>query len=147
MSISKINFLKVRKSLQNNPILSIQIPPNTSWDPKSFGSSNRITIIGETPNRYITIDPYDFDNMSNQFESSNDKEIIELDRIPCYVRSIQQVLSNRHKLEYFLMHNTPLLIDVLTSYDLIKGQSTATESKDSLFTYEHVEPSKDNAPT
>lgn len=35
------------------------------------------------------------------------------------------------------MHNTPLMIDILTSHDLIKEKFIA-RSKDSLFTYEHA---------
>lgn len=52
-----------------------------------------MAIIGETPSRYVTKDPSN--NMSNQFESFDGEEILELDKIPFYARSIQQVLSDK----------------------------------------------------
>ena len=53
-------------------------------------------IIGETPKRYATIDPSYFDIMSNHSKSSDgEDEIPKLDRIPCYVRSIEYVLFDR----------------------------------------------------
>lgn len=74
--------------------------------------------------------------------SKDGDKILELDRIPYYAQSIQQVLSYRIKLKYFLTHNVPLVIDILTSYDLIKAPSTATRFEYSLFTYEVAEPLK-----
>jgi len=39
--------------------------------------------IDETSKRYATIDPLDFDNMSNHLKPSDDEDkILELDRIP-----------------------------------------------------------------
>lgn len=147
MSKSKINFPEVRKNLQTNPSLFIQIPPsNTIWDTKSSHSSRRMDITGETPHMYANIDPTNFNNMSNLSKSSDGEEILKLYRIPCYARPIQQVLSDRKKLEYFLTNNTSLMIDLLTSYDLIKEQSTAIGSEDNLFTYEHIESLKEKAP-
>lgn len=83
MSKSKINFPKVRKSLQINYGLSIQTPPpNTIWDCESSNFGNRMAIIDEIHNRYANIDPTKFYSISNQFESSNVKEIPKLDRTP-----------------------------------------------------------------
>jgi len=57
-------------------------------------------IIDETPKRYAIIDTSNFDNISNYLKSSIDEdEIPKLDRIPCYTQSIQQVLSDKNKLE------------------------------------------------
>lgn len=51
-----------------------------------------MSIIGETPTSYDILDPSNFDNMSLHFESFDGDEILELDSIPAYIRSIQQVL-------------------------------------------------------
>ena len=48
-----------------------------------------MSIIGETPHRYVVIDPSHLDNIVPPFESSDDIDILELDRIPPYARSIQ----------------------------------------------------------
>ena len=98
-SKSKINFPKIRRSLQTIlDLLVIIPPPNTIWDHESFGYGNRMAIIGETPLRYVTMDPSNFDNVANQFDSSNGDKILELDKIPYYARSIKQVLSDKEKL-------------------------------------------------
>lgn len=89
VSKSKINFLEIRRSLQTNPDLSIIIPLNTIWDPKPSNSSRKMDIIGKNPSRYVTMDPSNFNNVSNQSKSYDGEEILELDRIPCYARSIQ----------------------------------------------------------
>jgi len=91
-----------------------------------------MAIRGENPPRYVTMDPSNFDNVSNHYESCDGDEIFELDRIPCYARSIQQLLFNKEKLEFFLTNNTPLMIEILTNYELIKEPSIAM-SKDSFF--------------
>lgn len=89
--------------------------------PSAPNSSIRMDIIGEAPKRHATIDPLDFDNISNHSKSSDGEgEISKLDRIPYYDKSIQHVLSNKYKLEYFITNNSPLVINILTSYDLIK---------------------------
>lgn len=91
-----INFLEFRQSLCTNPDMAIIIsPPNTMWDPKSFGFgfSNRMNIIGETPHMYTTIDPSNFDNISNQPGSiENEAKILEHDQISFNAKSIQQVI-------------------------------------------------------
>lgn len=145
LSKSEINFLEIRRSLQTNPNLSIYIPPNTIQDLEPFDSSRKIDIIGETPPRYVTMDPSNYDNVSNQSESFDGEEIPKLDKIPCYARSIQQVLSNKEKLDFSLTNNTPLVIEILTNYDLIKKQYIA-RFEDSLFSYEHKEPFQEMMP-
>lgn len=40
-------------------------PPNIIWDPEPYDYSQKMDIIGETPLRYVTMDPSNFDNMSN----------------------------------------------------------------------------------
>ena len=49
---------------------------------------------------------------ANDFDESND-EILKLNIIPTHVRSIQEVLSNKQRLEYFLTHNVETIIDIL----------------------------------
>jgi len=75
-------------------------------------------IIGETPNRFGTnFDQYKFEIVSlNGHSNEINGEILELDRIPINVRSIQGVLFDRQKLEYFLTHNAETIIDILTNY-------------------------------
>jgi len=93
--------------------------------------------------RYATIDPYKFENMTTHSNYSNrEDEIPKLDRIPCYARSFQEVLYDRQKYEYYLTNNALLVINILTSYELIKELFMVAELKDSLFLYEFVGTSK-----
>lgn len=90
LSKAKNDFSKVQRSLYIKPKLSVQIPPpNTMWDPKSTTSSKCVSIIGETPHKYAILKPSDLENIVPPFKSSNDINILELDRIPPYSRSIQ----------------------------------------------------------
>lgn len=90
VSKSRINFLEIKRSLLTNLDLSVQIThPNTIWNLEPSNYSRKMDIIGENPSRYVTMDPSNFDNMSNQYESFDEDEIPKLDRIPCYARFIQ----------------------------------------------------------
>jgi len=86
----KFNFSELRRSVQYNLDLSIQEPlPDVHSDTEFSHSSKKMDIIGETPKRYATIDHSKFETMptpSDSFESED--EILELDRIPCYAKSI-----------------------------------------------------------
>lgn len=109
ISKSKIQFLEIRKSLRTNPTLYVIIPPRDSNSAHEFGQ--RMEIIGENNQSYATIDHYNFNNISNQFESIEvEDEVRKLDRIPYYAQSNQQVLSNKNKLKYFLTHNASLML-------------------------------------
>lgn len=110
-------------------------------------SSRRMDIIDETYKMYAIIDPLNFDNMSNHSKSyDGEGEILELDRISCYAQYIQQVLSDKNKLKYFLTNNAPHVINILTSYDLIEEYSMVAEFEDSLFTYEFAKNLKGKVP-
>lgn len=89
VSKSKIDFPKIKRNIQIDPDLFITIPSNTIWDPESSNFCNRMAIVGETPPRYVTMDPFNFDMVFDKYESSDGDEILELDKIPCYSRSIQ----------------------------------------------------------
>lgn len=59
------------------------------WDPESTIYNKCMSIIGETLHKYAILDPNDLDNIAPPFESFNDIDILELDRIPPYAHSIQ----------------------------------------------------------
>ena len=56
------------------------------------------------------------------------------------------MLLDKNKLEYFVTNNSPHVINILTSYDLIEEHSMDVEFEDSLFSYEFVEPLKVKVP-
>jgi len=81
-------------------------------------------IIGENPHRFETnIEHYKFEtiNLNIHEDTSNDNaKIEELDRIPIHIRSIKELLFEKEKLEYFVTHNTKIVIDILKNYELLE---------------------------
>jgi len=149
----KVHFNNIWRSVRQNHDLPLQQPhPDAHNDTEYTSSSKKMDIIGETPNRFIpNVDQYEFEIVilnirDNDFDESND-EILELDIIPIHVRSIQEVLSDRQRLEYFLTHDAEIFIDIITTYELLEEKYIALESLDSVFSYENVGSTQQRAPT
>lgn len=135
MSKEKVHFNDIQRSVRHNPDLPRQEShPDAHSDTKSISSSKKMDIFGETPHRFAKFENVSLNNTTNSFDDAN--EILEVDRIPPHVRSIQELLSNKEKLEYYITHNAPIVIDILTNYELIKEQYVTLDSLDSLFSYE-----------
>lgn len=119
VSKGKVHFNDIQRNVRHNLDLPLQEPhPNAPSDTESTISSKKMDIICEPPNIFgLNIDQYEFESVSLKSHSDESNgEIHELDRIPNHVRSIQEVLSNRQRLEYFITHNGETIIDIIKNY-------------------------------
>jgi len=95
-----------------------------------------MSIIEETPNRCTILDPSNLDNLASHQEPSDDDEILNLDRIPYNARSIQQVSSDKERLQFFVRNNASIVVELPTDAKLLDNQLETIESEDSLFRYD-----------
>jgi len=116
ISKSKVHFNEIKRSMRFNPDVPMQeLDPNDRMDTdedndtESTSSSKSMDIIGQTPNKLnMSINDYDFENISlgsHDYTLNSDAKIEELYRIPSHVRLIEEFLSNKEKLEYYLTSN------------------------------------------
>lgn len=74
----------------------------------------------------------DYDNFddttsgSHGYSYDNNIEIKELYIIPTHVRSIEELLFDKERLEYYLTHNVKTIIDIITNYELLEVDFVAS---------------------
>lgn len=91
--------------------------------------------MGKNLNHYTLNNPSNFDDTSPHFDSFDGDDILEIDKIPPYAHSIQQVLVDPQKLYFFLINNAPLVVELLIDANFLNNHSKVAKSKDSLFVY------------